>query len=125
MKSVATTFSSYVKDLPADRQTALKHLRALAKKVAPDATELISHGMPFYDLHGPLFAIASQKHYLSLYVCDTELLASYKARLPKNLSVGKSCIRFRTLDELPLDVIEELMVATVTRSRAVRRVGPS
>lgn len=123
MKTSATTFTAYVKDLPLERQTALKELRALAKKVAPDATETIAHGMPFYDLRGPLFALASQKHYLSLYICDPELLESYRPRLPRSLNVGKSCIRFKKLEELPLDTIEEMMAATVKRSRETRRVG--
>lgn len=123
MKTSATTFAAYVKDLPSDRQAALKELRAIAKRLAPDASETILHGMPFYALQGPLFALASQKHYLSLYICDTDLLESYRSRLPKNLLVGKSCIRFRKLDDLPMATIEELMAAMVKRSREARRVG--
>jgi len=40
---------------------------------------------------------------MSLYVCDTAVLQEYKKKLGK-LDCGKGCIRFRKIEDLPLDV---------------------
>jgi len=116
MQSKATTVAAYLKALPDGRRKALSKLRSLIRKVAPGVKETMEYGMPFYDLKGPLFALGAQKHHLALYICETDLVAAYRPRLGK-LSVGKSCIRFKRLDQLPLDVIEELLRDTVQERR--------
>jgi uncharacterized protein DUF1801 len=55
-----------------------------------------------------LFALAAQKKYLALYVCDTPLVAKHRARLGA-VDCGKSCIRFKSLDDLNLDGVEALL----------------
>jgi hypothetical protein len=55
-----------------------------------------------------MFGLASQKNYISLYM-DIQVVEKHRAELP-GLSIGKSCIRFKRLDQLPLEVIQEMMV---------------
>jgi hypothetical protein len=74
----------------------------------------MEYGMPTYSLDGFLFALASQKQYMALYISDTDLLEEYRSRFGE-LSLGKSCIRFRKLEDFPLDVTEELLQAAVKR----------
>ena len=60
-----------------------------------------------------MISLASQKNYISLYVCsvvDGQYLAEkYKDQLGK-VSVGKSCIRFKQLEDLNLDMVKKLLV---------------
>jgi uncharacterized protein DUF1801 len=66
-----------------------------------------------------LAGLASQKQYMSLYLNnvygDPQTEAWFRARYEasgKQLSMGKSCVRFRHLDDLPLDVIGETIART-------------
>ena len=60
----------------------------------------------------PIIALASQKNYISMYVCavkDGEYVAEkYKDELGK-VSVGKSCIRFKKIEDLNLKTLEKII----------------
>lgn len=102
----------YLEDLPAERQRALRRVRELIHEVAPDAGESMKYRMPTYYLgESPLCAFASQKHHMSLYM-DVDLVAKHGAALA-HLNVGKSCIRFKRLDDLPLDTVRAILVETL------------
>jgi uncharacterized protein YdhG (YjbR/CyaY superfamily) len=117
MQSKATTVAAYLAELPEDRREALATLHALIRKALPGAVESIQYGMPSYALGEAGVGMAAQKHYLALYVCDGELVDRYRPRLGK-LNCGKGCIRFKSLDDLPLDVIEDLLREMVQRRQA-------
>lgn len=108
MKSSATTVPEYLAELPADRQTALKKVRSVIKKAVPQAKESMQHGMAAYNLNGLLCALASQKNYMALYMCDADVVEAHRNALAK-LNCGKGCIRFGKLDELPLDAITQIL----------------
>ncbi len=108
MKSTAATVSEYLAEQPADRQKALTKLRSVIRKVAPDAKESMQYGMPAYELDGMLCGLASQKNYMALYVCEPEIVEAHREALGK-LNCGKGCIRFRTLEELPLGAISAIL----------------
>jgi hypothetical protein len=76
-------------------------------------------GHPHYDLEGSLYALASQKHYMALYVTETDLIEAYRPRLGK-LSIGKNRIRFRQLEDLPLDTLGALLREARDRRKALR-----
>ena len=116
MQSKATTVAAYLDELPEDRRTALVTLRKLIRRIAPKATENMEYGMPTYLMGDMLCAMASQKGNLALYVGDTTL-TPYRAQL-KGLKCGKGCIRFKRLDELPLDVVSAMLVDAVKRRQA-------
>src|SRR5215213_4454424 len=105
MQSKAATISEYLEELSPDQRSALTELRALIHRVAPKTVEAMQYGLPAF---GDLCALASQKHYMSLYVCESELV---KAHLPKlgKVSCGKGCIRFRRLTDLNVPAIENIL----------------
>jgi uncharacterized protein YdhG (YjbR/CyaY superfamily) len=108
----------YLKSLAPARQAALNKLRSLVFKVAPDAIETIKYRMPTYEYgDGVLCSFASQKHYVSLYM-DTSIVEKHREELT-GLSIGKSCIRFRKMDRLPLDTIRRMLEETVQMRRSV------
>ena len=109
MTSAATTVAAYLKELPEDRRVDLGRLRALIRKTAPDFKEGMKYGMPYYT---DLCAFASQKQNMAFYA-DPPVVDKYRKELGK-LSVGKGCIRFRRLKDLPFDVVEKILLDTVT-----------
>jgi uncharacterized protein YdhG (YjbR/CyaY superfamily) len=101
---------------PEKSQTSdgLKQLRAFLKEQLPNAEETLTYKMPTYIHSGhPVVAVASQKHYMSLYM-DTELVEKHRGELG-GLDCGKGCIRFKTLDSLPLDVISTILQETIEK----------
>jgi uncharacterized protein YdhG (YjbR/CyaY superfamily) len=106
----------YLYELEPGRREALIELRALILAVVPDAVETMKYRMPTYEYGaGVLCAFASQKQYMSLYM-ETNAVAQHRQDL-RGLSVGKSCIRFRKLEQLPLDVVKRMLVETEKRLR--------
>jgi uncharacterized protein YdhG (YjbR/CyaY superfamily) len=104
----------YLEKLAPDRQTALTELRSLVFDVIPDAFENFQYRMPTYWHEGEsLCAFASQKHHMSLYM-DVDLVEKYRSELA-GLDVGKSCIRFRKLENLPLDTVRQILSETIQK----------
>lgn len=130
MKSVASTVEEYVASLPPERGRAVAALRQLIVERLPDGfEECMAFGMIGYVVplsrypktyNGQPLMLASQKAYLSLYLmsvygdAETERwFADGFQRAGKRLDMGKSCVRFKSLEDLPLELIGE----------AIARVG--
>ncbi|MFO0840361.1 MAG: DUF1801 domain-containing protein [Phycisphaerae bacterium] len=130
MKLHAATVEQYLAALPPDRRDAIQALRqVILKNLDRDYEEGIQYGMIGYyvphrvfpagyhcDPRQPLpFAnLASQKNHMALYLmcaygdgAEKKFLQDGFARVGKKLDMGKACIRFKRLDDLPLDVIGE------------------
>lgn len=60
----------------------------------------------------PIISLASQKNYISVYICasdgDQYVAEKYKSKLP-NASIGKSCIRFKHVSDIDLDVLQQVL----------------
>lgn len=129
--SDAATVAEYLAGLPEDRRKALAKVRAVIRKNLPKGVvESVNWGMIAYEIplktypdtyNGqPLLyaALASQKNYMAVYlhgVYGNEVLRkrfedAYRAT-GKKLDMGKSCVRFTTLDALPLDVVGDAIGA--------------
>ncbi len=119
-----TTPTAYLASLDPDRKKALSTLHKAIRKAAPSLKPGIHGGMLGYGIapyrsksgsEGVWFKVglASQKNYISLYICACDADDGYLAENNKNrlgkVSVGKSCIRFKKLDQLDLDVAMELV----------------
>ena len=74
------------------------------KEYFPEIEGNMQYNMPTFN---PVCAIASQKHHISLYIHNVNLVEKYRAELGK-LKVGKSCIRFKKVEQLPEDVIRKI-----------------
>jgi uncharacterized protein YdhG (YjbR/CyaY superfamily) len=105
------TVDAYLEVLAPERRAALATLRSLLHEVVPEAKETMRYGMPTYERDGEvLCSFASQKHYMSLYM-DVELVEQHADELAQ-LDVGKSCIRFKKLEQLPLDTVRAILTET-------------
>jgi uncharacterized protein YdhG (YjbR/CyaY superfamily) len=114
VQSTRLEVDQYLEDLEPERQSALTELRALVLGTVPGAEETIKYRMPTYEYEGEaLCAFASQKNYMSLYM-EPDIVERHREELA-GLSVGKSCIRFRKLDKLPLDTVRTILHETVQK----------
>jgi hypothetical protein len=125
MQSKARSVKAYLDSLPADRQAALRSVRDLILKNLPKGYEeamnwgAICYQVPLKVLpqtynRQPLCyaALANQKNFMTVYLMcvygdkriRTWFEQAYKAS-GKKLEMGKSCVHFKKLDDLPLDVI--------------------
>jgi uncharacterized protein YdhG (YjbR/CyaY superfamily) len=105
MISKAVTISEYLEELPSERRAALTELRALVHRIAPQTVEAMKYGLPAF---GELCAMASQKNYMALYVCESDIVKAHLAELGK-VSCGKGCIRFKRITDLNLGTVESLL----------------
>jgi uncharacterized protein YdhG (YjbR/CyaY superfamily) len=119
MQSKAATIDGYLAELPSDRRSALKEIRALIHRVAPKTVESMQYGLPAF---GDLCALASQKNYMSLYVCESDIVKAHLDQLGK-VSCGKGCIRFKRLDDLNLSAVESILREILERRK--QGIGPS
>ena len=132
MQSDATTVAEYLAELPEDRRKALKRVRAEIRKRLPSGyREVMQYGMISYVVplkrlpntyNGQPLALASlgsQKRYMTVYLnnvyADPDLEAWFSGayrKTGKRLDMGKSCVRFRSLDDLPVELIGEAVART-------------
>ena len=137
MKSEAATVDDYLKEIPEDRQAPMKVVRQMILDNLPDGyEEVMNWGMITYQVplstysdtynKKPLMylALASQKNHMALYL--TGIYSNEEERLQfeerdkatgKKLKMGKSCLRFKKLDELPLDYLAEIVGQTPVEQR--------
>ena len=109
MKQAAPDLELYYGSLPGERRDALLAIRKLIRRTWPAATEDMAYGMPTFHLDGsPLFAIASQKHFMALYIMPYDLLDAFKNDL-KVYDRGKSCIRFKRLEAPTFDLFDRII----------------
>lgn len=132
MQYKADSPKQYIEQLPLERQKAISKLRSSILNNLPKGfEEQISYGMlgyvvphsiyaPGYHVNAklplPFINLGSQKNYVALYhsglYTDKNLMDWFRNEYPKNckykLDMGKSCIRFKKLDDIPYELIGEL-----------------
>ncbi|MHB1312303.1 MAG: DUF1801 domain-containing protein [Gemmatimonadaceae bacterium] len=146
VSSPSTTVAAYLASLPADRRAVLQAVRRTVKKAMPAGyKEMMGYGMIMWSVplsvlpdtyNGyPLcyVSLAAQKNHFALYLMgpygSKPLLAELKAGYKKagmRLDMGKSCVRFRALDGIALDVVADVigrvpMADYVAMYRSVKR----
>ena len=132
MKYEASTVEEYISQLPEERQEVLQKLQNIIKENLPEGFEEgINYNMiGYYVPHSiypdgyhcdpklplPFMNLASQKNSVNLYhsgiYANKDLhdwfVAEYPKHAKRKLDMGKSCIRFKKLDDIPYELIAEL-----------------
>ncbi len=122
----------YIEQIQEERKAVFQELRATIKDNLPNGfEEQMSYGMIGYvvphklypkgyhcdpKLPLPFLSIASQKNFIAVYhmgiYADEKLLKWFTEEFPKHskskLDMGKSCIRFKKMNDIPLHLISEL-----------------
>lgn len=151
MKIAAASVDAYLDQLPEDRREAIEAIRrVILDNIDSPFEEGIQYGMVGYFLphsvypagyHAnpaeplPFASIASQKNHIGLYLfcvyMDDEIQEWFREAWKasgRKLDMGKSCVRVKKLDDVPLDVLGELFAridarSFVERYEAVRAGG--
>lgn len=141
MKVEATTIDEYFA-AAAERETELREVDQVIQAAAPGLERVLAGGMGGNPMIGygmfhykyasgregdwPVVALANQKNYMSVYICavtdDGAYIAEANADRLGKVSVGRSCIRFKKLEDLNLEVLTELLSelqARVSRGEVV------
>ena len=132
MKIESNNIKEYIENLPDDRKIVIEKLREIINQNLPKGfQETISYGMIGWvvphsiypagyhcdpKLPVPFLSIASQKNFVAVYhmgiYADEKLLNWFVLEYPKHckrkLDMGKSCIRFKKIEEIPFELIGEL-----------------
>lgn len=119
----AKTVKEYLASVPSERLEAINFLHKFIQAVSPSLKPHLAYNMLGYGsfpyrnykkelVQWPTVALANQKNYISLYVCaiaDGKYLAeTYQDQLGK-VSVGKSCIRFKKLEDINLTTLKKVI----------------
>lgn len=149
MQSNATTVEQYMKELPADRRAAISAVRKVILANLPKGyVECMGYGMIGYVVPHSLFPagyhcnprlplpfanLASQKNHLALYLMtlyghpETECwFRQAWLAAGKKLDMGKCCVRFKRLEDVPLDVVGQIIARVPVKdyiARVERAVG--
>jgi hypothetical protein len=131
MRSTAKTVAEYLKELPADRRAAIEAVRQVVRaNIDGNVEEGMQYGaISYYVPHRifpagyhcdpaqplPYIGIASQKQYMALYLhgcyisgsSEEEWIRRAYAKAGRPLDMGKSCLRFKSLETLDLDIVAE------------------
>jgi len=132
MQSTAKTPLEYVESLPEDRKIVIEKIRTIVLENLPKGfEETIGYGMLGYVVpHSiypsgyhcdpktplPFLSLASQKNFIAFYhmgiYADEKLLNWFVLEYPKHcktkLDMGKSCIRFKKMNDIPYELLGEL-----------------
>ena len=131
-RSGAATVDDYLAELPEDRRAVVSAVRDLVRANLPDGyREAMNWGMIAYEVpperypktynRQPLSyaALSAQKGHYALYLnCITagsareDRIRSEFAEAGKRLDMGKSCVRFKAIDDLALDAIGRVIAGT-------------
>lgn len=133
MKIAASTVQEYLQNIPEERKPYFNRLRDVIVENLPEGfEETLQYGMVGYVVplatypdgyHCkpseplPFAHIASQKNFIALYhsgiYASKDILDWFVAEYPKHctrkLDMGKSCVRFKKIEEIPYELIAELM----------------
>lgn len=143
MPSKATTVAQYLDELPPDRRAAVEAVRnTVLASVDDKIEEGMQYGMiGFYVPHRvfpagyhvdpkqplPYIALASQKNHMSLYMMtacmdqgDEDWLRKRWEATGRKLDMGKSCVRFKRLEDVPLEVLAEAIKRVPTDAHVER-----
>jgi hypothetical protein len=144
MQSTAKTVQEYLKELPADRREAINAVRGVILANLPKGyEECMSYGMIGYVVpHSvypkgyqcnpkvplPFVNLGSQKNHIALHLMccygDPKLKAWFEKAWKatgKKFDMGGGCVRFKKLEDVPLEVIGEL-VANMPVDDYIRRI---
>jgi hypothetical protein len=122
-KAAVESPADYLSTLPEPRRSQLAQLHAFIQKTIPRLRPQMHAGMIGYGMYHyvyatgregdwPVVALSSRAQHISLYICAVDsggYLAEQSKHLLPKASIGKSCIRFKRVEDVDLGVIKDLL----------------
>ncbi|MCI0706409.1 MAG: DUF1801 domain-containing protein [Ignavibacteriae bacterium] len=114
-KSKPTSVTEYIETAPKVAQKKLREMRAILKKIVPNATETLKWGSPVFEERRILFAYAAFKSHLNFMPTHTAL-EPFKKDLAQ-YATGKDTIQFPYDKPLPKTLIRKIAAYRVEEVR--------
>ena len=128
MQSKAKTVEAYLRELPEERRDAIEAIRKVILENLPKGIEegmqygMIGYFVPFSVYPAgyhcdpkqplPFASLASQKNHMAIYMFGIYTMAEHRdwfveewKKTGKKLDIGKSCVRFKKLEDVPLEIV--------------------
>ena len=130
----AANVKEYLESIPEERKKTMFFLHDFIQKASPKLKSHFAYNMLGYGsfpyknykkemIEWPTVALASQKNYVSIYVCSIVggqyVAEKYKKELGK-VKVGRSCISFRKLEDVNLPVLKKILLVAEKRPGLVK-----
>jgi uncharacterized protein YdhG (YjbR/CyaY superfamily) len=112
----ATSVDNYFASLPREARSVLKKLRKTIRSIVPEATEVISYGIPTFKLDRMLVAYAAFRHHYSFFPLSSRLLDRYRREAARYRS-SKGTLQFAFSEPLPESLIRKIVGARVKELR--------
>ncbi|HEV2881514.1 MAG TPA: DUF1801 domain-containing protein [Pyrinomonadaceae bacterium] len=115
MTQQALSYEQYLDGLPAERRAEIERVWSLVRENVPDGyvEEVGAKFLSFKTGDDWLVALANQKNYISLHLIPLymfpEMKAKFDAAASAKLKCGKGCVNFKRAEELPLEVVGEIV----------------
>lgn len=117
---VAPEVEAYLAALPPEGRATLEVVRQRVRTLVPDAEEVISYGIPTFDVGGRhLLSYAAFKQHCSLFPHDSEVIAALGAE-SAGYPLSKGTIRFPIGEPLPEALIGKIVRARLAKIGAAR-----
>ncbi len=107
VQSKASTISEYISGLSSRERSVIEVLDEVVRSAAPGGSGSMKYGMPTYQWASRFVAFNAQRNYFSFYA-DPDIVNRHRAAL-KGLDVGKSCIRFRNIEDVSLPALRKIV----------------
>lgn len=114
----AGTIDAYLSRLEPSQRILLSRLRAAIRSAAPDAQEVISHGMPAFRRRGMLLYFGAFKDHCSLFTAGSVRIRRLFSEEIRPYESGRGTLRFSTERPLPLDLVRRIVQARVEENEA-------
>jgi uncharacterized protein YdhG (YjbR/CyaY superfamily) len=111
---VAKNVDDYIGRAPVEAREKLSQIRAVIRKAAPQAKEVISYHMPYYYYHGPLGGFAAYKDHVTLF-------GSFPDEMREDLEpykTGRGSVQFPLDSPLPVSLITKIVKAHLKSNKA-------
>jgi len=113
-----SSVDAYFRTIPRGARVALQKLRKTIRAAAPEATEVISYGMPCFKHHGMLVGYAAFQDHCSLFM-STSVTKALKQALAA-YDTSKGTIRFTADKPLPTALVRKLVKARIAQNERKR-----
>jgi uncharacterized protein YdhG (YjbR/CyaY superfamily) len=122
MTDKPSSIDDYIAGFPPETQAVLEEMRAIIKRLAPEAVETISYAIPTFDLDGRhLIHFAGFTKHIGLY--PTPAMKEFEGALTQ-YKTGKGSVQFPLGEALPVDLIERIVrfrLATVSADNSATK----
>jgi uncharacterized protein YdhG (YjbR/CyaY superfamily) len=114
-----TSVDEYIASYPANVQAKLNEIRQIVKEEAPQASEKLSYGMPYFSFNGRLLYFAVHKEHIGLYAMPSAVIV-FKKELTE-YETSKGTIRFPLDKPLPTELIRRIIEFRVKENSSKKK----